>query len=164
MTNTVEFPALMNDRADKLGRHSAFQGWYPEARLGSVVFRIQSGAPYYGSPSCPIGIVFPDDSWELRSPGEGQLLAAGRNYAWVSQGFPTPEIARTIQHKGARPPRGFKAAPAPKKCNWCESTERTQPVGMQGPSDKKPRQVWTCPAHLADAFNAARRCREGEEL
>ena len=162
MTNTVDFPVMMNARADALGRHSAFQGWYPEARLGSVVFRIQTAWPNNGTASDPVGIVLPDDSWELRSPGEGQLLAAGRNYAWVSQGFPTPEIARTIQHKRPGGARSPKKAPKPKECFRCESIARTQPVGVRA-DDGTVKTIHACPQHLAEAFAESKPKQESQD-
>lgn len=161
MTNIVAFPNIgRNQRLDTLMRDPRLAGWYGEVSAkGEIEFR-----PEGSSQSAPVGVIRDDDSWELRSPGGDAVLAAGQNYAWTTQGFPKPEVAAAIQLRGARPPRGFKAAPAPKKCNWCESTERTQPVGMQAPGDKKPRQVWACPQHLADAFQAAREYREGAKL
>lgn len=151
VTNTVEFPVMMNARADALGRNPVFQGWYPEARIGSVVMRIQNGWPHNGSPSCPIGIIHPDDSWELRSPGEMVVLAAGRNYAWTTQGFPTPELARKIQDKRPGGARSPKKAPKPKECFRCGSIARTQPVGVRA-DDGAVKTIHACPQHLAEAF------------
>lgn len=163
MTNIVAFPDIgRNRRLDQLMRDHHLAGWYGEvAANGEIHFRPEDGGHL---PSAPVGVIRDDDSWELRSPGGNAVLAAGKHYAWTTQGFPTPDAAARIQMGAARGARSTRKAPAPKKCNWCDSTERTQPVGMQGPGDKKPRQVWACPAHLKDAFTAARECREGAQL
>ena len=146
VTNIVDFPR--NRRLDQLMRDHRLAGWYGEIIHddGAALFRMQDGGP-----SSPVGLIWPDDSWELRSPGQGATLAAGKNYQWTTQGFPTPELAEKIQSRGARAPRSPKKAPKPKECFRCGSIARTQPVGVRA-DDGAVKTIHACPQHLAEAF------------
>lgn len=152
--NAIVFPEK-NHRIDRLMRDHRLAGWYAQAGANqSVILRLQDGTA-----SSPVGVIYADDSWELQSPGRFIVLAAGKNYAWTTQGFPTPDQACAIQNRPARR-KESKEAPKPKKCGWCDSTIRTQPVGMRA-EDGKVRQVWACPEHLKDAFRGNK--NEGDQ-
>lgn len=147
--NAIAFPER-NNRIDILMRDHRLAGWYAQAGANqSVILRLQDGGP-----SSPVGMIYADDSWELQSPSGSAVLAAGKNYAWTTKGFPTPEQAYAIQNRPARRKEG-KEAPKPKKCGWCDSVARTQPVGVRA-EDGKVRQVWACPEHLKDAFQGGK--------